>query len=81
MVRPSSGVPRMEMIRADDLMTAKELAAHFGVKPGTILGWHREGKIPARKLSHKVLRFNLRDVLAALAASEAPGCQGGGHVS
>jgi excisionase family DNA binding protein len=70
MARPSSGVPSMETIRSDDLMTAKEMADHLGVKPGTILGWYRQGKIPARKLSHKVLRFNLHDVLAALEANK-----------
>ncbi len=50
----------------DDLMTAAELAARVGVRPGTILQWHRKGRIPARKLSHKVLRFNLAEVLSAL---------------
>jgi predicted site-specific integrase-resolvase len=77
MARPSSGVPSMETIRSDDLMTAKELADHLGVKPGTILGWHRQGKIPTRKLSHKVLRFSLRDVLAALEACKTDDRQGG----
>jgi predicted site-specific integrase-resolvase len=47
-------------------MTARELAGQLGVKPGTILDWHRRGKIPARKLSHKVLRFNLREVLTTM---------------
>ncbi len=50
----------------DDLMTAAELAARVGVRPGTILQWHRKGRIPARKLSPKVLRFNLSEVLSAL---------------
>jgi excisionase family DNA binding protein len=51
-----------------DLLTAAELAERLGVKPGTILGWHRLGRIPARRLSHKVLRFSLPDVVAALEA-------------
>jgi predicted site-specific integrase-resolvase len=55
----------------DDLLTAQDLAHHFGVKPKTILDWHRKGRIPARRLSHKILRFSLRDVLAALEARAA----------
>jgi predicted site-specific integrase-resolvase len=51
-----------------DLLTAAELAEQLGVKPGTSLGWHRLGRIPARRLSHKVLRFSLPDVVAALEA-------------
>ena len=74
----------METMR-DDLLTAPELAVRLRVKPSTVLGWQRTGRIPAIRLSHKVLRFNFTDVLAALkrqAASEprheAAG-QGGGR--
>ncbi len=56
----------MQTERPDDLLTAAELAGRLRVKPGTVLGWHRDGRIPARKLSHKVLRFDLAEVLAAL---------------
>jgi excisionase family DNA binding protein len=64
----------MQLVHPSDLLTAAELADRLGVKPGTILVWHRQGKIPARKLSHKVLRFDLRDVLTALESpQEAPG--------
>ncbi len=56
----------MHRVRSDHLLTAAELAERLQVKPGTILGWYRMGRIPARKLSHKVLRFNLPDVVAAL---------------
>lgn len=31
---------------SEPLRTAAELAAHFGVKAGTILDWHEAGKIP-----------------------------------
>ena len=56
----------MHEVRPDELLTAAELAERLGVKPGTILGWHRMGRIPARKLSNKVLRFSLPKVVAAL---------------
>jgi excisionase family DNA binding protein len=61
----------MQTMHSVELLTAAELAEHLGVRPGTILTWHRTGKIPARRLSHKVLRFNLRDVLAALEPGES----------
>jgi predicted site-specific integrase-resolvase len=54
----------------DDLMSAVELAHRLGVKPGTILAWHRKGRIPSRRLSHKLLRFGLADVLSALEARQ-----------
>jgi excisionase family DNA binding protein len=52
-----------------DLLTADELAYRLGVKPGTIREWHRAGRIPCRRLSRKVLRFDLAAVLAALESS------------
>lgn len=61
----------MSSVEREDLLTAAGLAARIGVKPATILGWHREGRIPGRKLSHKILRFDLAEVLAALEAHPA----------
>jgi len=55
----------MQTIR-DDLLTATELAERLRVKPSTVLGWQRAGRIPAIRLSHKILRFNLGEVVAAL---------------
>jgi hypothetical protein len=66
-------------VRPDDLLTAPELAGRLGVKPGTILDWHRSGKIPGRRLTYKVLRFWLADVLAALERRQSPVGQGVGH--
>ena len=62
----------MASVDPDALLTAAELAERLGVKPGTVLGWHRKGRIPARKLSHKVLRFDLADVLSALETPPTP---------
>ena len=50
----------------DDLLTAAELADRLRVKPETVLAWHRSGRIPSIRLSYKVLRFNLGEVVAAL---------------
>ena len=81
MVRPTIGVPIMPTAESDDLLTSAELAERLRVKPMTILGWYRKGRIPARKLSPKVLRFDLAEVVAALeAATERPaGREGGGR--
>ncbi len=61
----------MQTIR-DDLLTATELAERLRVKPSTVLDWQRAGRIPAIRLSHKILRFNLGEVVAALKRS-SPG--------
>lgn len=58
--------PRMSSAQTIDLSSAAEVAARLGVKPGTVLLWYREGRIPGLKLSHKVLRFRLSEVVAAL---------------
>jgi hypothetical protein len=68
---------QMQVIQPSDLLTAAELADCLGVKPGTILGWHRSGRIPGRRLSHKVLRFSLAAVLAALEGRQEAAGQGG----
>jgi len=59
-----------------DLWTPKELAGLLRVSPATVRSWQREGKIPARRLSPKVIRYDLREVLAALAAVDREGGDG-----
>lgn len=53
----------------EDLLTAGELAERLKVKPATIRQWSRSGRIPARKLSHKIIRYCLSDVVSALEAN------------
>lgn len=48
------------------LLTAEEIAAHFRVKPETVRGWARQGIVPSIKLSHKMVRYRLDDVIEAL---------------
>lgn len=38
-------------------LTAKEVAAHYGVKVQTIWKWIKQGKIPAYKLGSRIYRF------------------------
>ena len=50
----------------NDLLTAEQLADRLAVKPRTIREWFRAGLIPATRLSPKVIRYNLDDVVKAL---------------
>ena len=52
-----------------ELLTASDLATRLGIRPATVYEWYRKRRIPGRKLSPKVLRFDLADVLAKLAPS------------
>ncbi len=48
------------------LETAEELAERLHLKPSTIRKWSRQGKIPAVRISPKVVRFDPAAVMAAL---------------
>ena len=72
--------PIMQTAR-DDLLTAAELADRLRVRPSTILDWQRSGRIPSIRLSHKVLRFNWAEVLAALNRPQTARGREGDHAS
>ncbi len=48
------------------LLTADQLAREIGVSKDTIRDWARGGKIPEIRVSHKIRRFWLPDVVKAL---------------
>ena len=50
----------------NELLTAEQLAARLSVKPRTVKAWLQAGLIPATRLTSKVIRFDLDDVVAAL---------------
>ena len=54
------------------LLTAEELAKRLGLKPATVLLWHRKGFFPGRRLSYKVLRFDWLEVRAAMEECRKP---------
>ena len=53
-----------------ELLTADEVAEKLRVRPDTVRGWAREGKIPSIRLSHKVVRFDGDAVVQALTERE-----------
>jgi excisionase family DNA binding protein len=53
-------------VRETNLLTVAELAKRLRLRPRTVQGWARQGRIPSVKLSSKVVRFDWHDVLAAL---------------
>jgi excisionase family DNA binding protein len=58
----------------DRLLTASELAAYLGLKPGTVLDKWERGELPGFKFGRAV-RFDLEEVLATGrpgAGGEAP---------
>ncbi len=55
-------------MNAPELITADELARHFGVTAPTVNRWVRRGLIPCIRASRKVVRFVLADVETALSS-------------
>jgi predicted site-specific integrase-resolvase len=56
---------------ADEWKKAAEIAAIVRVDPGTIHRYARSGAIPCVRLSRRVVRFRLDDVLQAMRARAA----------
>lgn len=61
-----SFIPGDFKMAGERLLTTKELADLLRVRPDTIKLWTRKGMIPARRLSYKVIRYELAAVLSAL---------------
>jgi excisionase family DNA binding protein len=55
---------------SEQLITAEELGKSLGVSAFTIGQWARKGKIPAIRITKKVIRFCSEDVLDALRAKQ-----------
>ena len=58
------------MPHADQMLTAAEVADRLGVKASTVMKWSWAGKIPSRKLSAKVVRFDYSAVVTALESAD-----------
>ena len=52
-----------------DLITTAEVANSLKISAETVRAWYRQGRIPGLRYSHKVLRFRLGEVVAALEAA------------
>jgi len=55
-----------EVNRRTEFLTARQLAEVLQVSQSTIHRLRRSGRIPAIMLTNRLIRFNLRDVKAAL---------------
>ena len=53
-----------------ELLTTDQLAERLNVKPRTIQGWGRTGRIPSVRISHKVIRYDWQKVFEALRSME-----------
>ena len=53
-------------MRNEKILSTKEIAWELQVQPATIRRWVREGRIPEIRISLKVRRYNLEDILSAL---------------
>ena len=50
------------MSKVEKFLKTKEVAEWLNVSPRTVLQWHHESKLPATRVSAKVLRFKQSDV-------------------
>lgn len=51
---------------ANSLIDTAELAKHLGIQPSTVRAWVRAGRIPAVRITPKVIRFDIGDVIKSL---------------
>jgi excisionase family DNA binding protein len=58
-----------EIEKRTEFLTARQLAQVLQVSESTVHRLRRHGRIPAILVTNRLIRFNLRDVKAALAGS------------
>jgi excisionase family DNA binding protein len=59
-----------------ELLTAAEMAARLRIKPSTLQDWAREGRVPAVRITPKVIRFDAEAVILSL-STQKPATAGG----
>ncbi len=64
-------------MKTTEYLTADELARRLGLRPDTVRQWARKRRIPAIRLSPKVIRFDLDKVMSFLSSNG----KGDGHVA
>jgi hypothetical protein len=50
-----------------EFLTEQDVAERLNVKPATVREWRRLGRIPAVKVSHKVVRYVWADIVDSIA--------------
>lgn len=58
--------------KRNDYLTASQLAKVLQISEASVHRLRRQGRIPALKLTPRLIRFNLKDVRAALAEPPTP---------
>ncbi|NLF73610.1 MAG: helix-turn-helix domain-containing protein [Candidatus Anammoximicrobium sp.] len=55
-----------------ELLTAEALADRLRLRPSTIRRWAREGRIPAVRVTAKVVRYDLAEVVRTIRERHQP---------
>ncbi len=58
------------------IVDARELSKRLGIGYGTVLDWHRNGKIPGMRTSRGKILFNLDAVLDSLSRDSSGVAEG-----
>jgi excisionase family DNA binding protein len=61
-----------------ELLTAEELGLLLKVAPETVKAWARQGRIPAVRVTPKVIRFDTTAVLTAISRANEKGFRNDG---
>jgi len=64
-------------MNSDELLTCEEVAARLHIRPSTVRRWAQDGRIPTVRLTPKVVRYNLSEVVRAMQEGRQP--QGVSH--
>jgi excisionase family DNA binding protein len=67
-------------VAVQELLTASEVARFLRVSPFAVRTWARTGRLPAVRLSPRVIRFRRADVRAAVGLPAATGQDGGSEL-
>jgi hypothetical protein len=62
-----------QSLEMPELETPREIAKALRTTPQTVNTWHRKGIIPARVSIGRIVRFDRREVIAALTAASSEG--------
>ena len=62
----STNIKQSSPIQPGWLSGRKQLSDYCGLSPRTLSRWIKEGKIPHKRVGHKIILFRIRDIDRAL---------------